>query len=348
VSETLDPYDPQILGRMYYYESRQIKMAAKIVSNTPHGYSWINTYMPNSPASDLQVYLENINALRDVAHPTLTADELRIVFAGENITLNGTTYSGWNLFEASRDYTNEKFDNIRALENINSHDSGTKMYPRMTSNGLGIYYTLGSGDARVTMYASRTSLDDDFGTPEEVTGLGTSPIIMASPSSDGQTLHMAKKEGDGTWGIYVSQNGSVSYTADIDWNSDGIIEETLTNVTSPFAATHTYANDGIYDVTVTITDSNNEVVSRTESLTVYNVAPTVAIDGVSPIVDLGDEITAQALVTDSGENNFTYAWTVTDGDSFTRTGTDSTITFTPDSAGDYTVTVTVTDDGIQP
>ncbi|HOI38970.1 MAG TPA: PKD domain-containing protein, partial [Bacillota bacterium] len=129
----------------------------------------------------------------------------------------------------------------------------------------------------------------------------------------------------------------------IAWDfGDGI---TTTGTLTP---THTYADDGVYTVTLTVDDGEGGVASDTLLVTVENVAPELA-----PIADqdviINEMLTLTEAYTDPGWLD-THTALVDWGDGFTDTihlaagltGFDFTHAF--DTKGLYTVTVTITDD----
>jgi PKD repeat protein len=171
-----------------------------------------------------------------------------------------------------------------------------------------------------------------------------------------------------------------SFTYSINWG-DGTAADAgpVTNVvnggvgvltTGALDGSHTYADDGTYTVTVTITDDNGGATSKTFQVTVNNVAPTVAIAADKTITE-GGYLNVPSLVTftDPGFDNpanpngasvetFTYSINWGDG---TAVETGSVPNVTPGSVGVptsgfldgahtyaddgvYTVSVTITDD----
>ncbi|WP_108718056.1 S-layer family protein [Miniimonas sp. S16] len=104
------------------------------------------------------------------------------------------------------------------------------------------------------------------------------------------------------------------------------------------AASHTYATAGTYTVTLTVTDANGGSAHSSQQVTVVaaNQAPTasftVALDGLS--------VSADGTGSSDPENGaLTYAWSFGDG----ATATGATTSHTYASAGQYTVTLTVSD-----
>ncbi len=105
--------------------------------------------------------------------------------------------------------------------------------------------------------------------------------------------------------------------------------------------THVYADDGVYTVTLTVTDDEGAVGSDTLVVTVRNVAPTVDV-GPDQTADAGEVVYFSGVFTDPGTlDAHTIAWDF--GDEATVSGT-LTPMHTYANSGTYTVTLTVTDD----
>jgi len=142
--------------------------------------------------------------------------------------------------------------------------------------------------------------------------------------------------------VFFASSQSPPATHTIDWDfGDGTV---ITNTT--LAQTHTYADNGVYSATLTITASDGRVTSDTLLATVDNIAPVVAaIDG--PIEALrGSTQSFTSSFTDQGTaDTHTTAWTVTDsGGGIVATGTGTELDFTTEDTGTFDVTFTVTDD----
>jgi len=172
-----------------------------------------------------------------------------------------------------------------------------------------------------------------------------------------------------------------THTVTIAWG-DGTPEDTTGVSEVPFGppgstdgangtvdSSHIYADNGIYTVTVTVTDDDGGVGTDTLIMTVDNVAPTVDA-GLDQTVDEGDEVHVAATFNDKGTLD-THAYdaeapsaaetTIVWGDGIITDGAVSENPFGPPGStagadgtvsgshvyadnGSYTVTVTVTDD----
>ena len=106
------------------------------------------------------------------------------------------------------------------------------------------------------------------------------------------------------------------------------------------SVTHTWADDGVYTVTLTVTDDDGGFDEMTASITVNNVDP--SIDSLTvPSGDEGAALLLTATASDPGADTLTFEWDFGDA---TPTDTGDTLTHAWMDDGVYTVTLTVTDD----
>jgi PKD repeat protein len=161
-----------------------------------------------------------------------------------------------------------------------------------------------------------------------------------------------------TEGDTFSQNGSFTdpgadtWTATVNYG-DGTVVQTLALSGKNFALNHTYADNGLYTVTVTVTDDDSGVGSDMVTVTVNNVPPTIT------------SLTVPVVPIAAGTNNVTVSWKFDDPGADTwacQISWDTGMPLEPSlptfaanptktcsatktlGAGIYTVTVKVTDD----
>lgn len=188
-----------------------------------------------------------------------------------------------------------------------------------------------SGTFVVTL--SATDKDGGVGTTSRtinVTNIAPTAIISGAP-------------GSGKEGTAISLTGSATdpgsaNTFTYAWS--------VTRNGSAFAAggsanfAFTPARSGTYAATLTVTDDGGAVGTATASISVTNVAPTVAID----LLSQSSTVSFSSTVSDPGPGDaFTYAWYVTKNGTAFASGSGSTFSFTPDAAGTYQTSLAVTD-----
>jgi outer membrane protein assembly factor BamB len=176
-------------------------------------------------------------------------------------------------------------------------------------------------------------------------------------------------------GDIVQLDGSASYdpdgtieTYEWDFESDGIydyIETTNSPSDGTFdgKTTHIYGDNGLYMVTLRVTDDSSEVDTDTSTVTVTNIAPTITPFGPFTVSE-GSPFTLSATSTDPGSDDLTFTWTFEYGPTITNvyyndgTGPDpypspggifpfsaaNTVGHTYGDDGVSTVTLTVDDD----
>jgi PKD repeat protein len=177
----------------------------------------------------------------------------------------------------------------------------------------------------------------------------TITTTSGSNSTDASPVAAAGPDQNVTIGSVVIFNGSGS-TDDVgiasyswDFNAaDGITSE-ATNVT----ATHVYTSAGNYTVTLTVTDKKAQ--TSTDTLTVFVSSP--VLPDTAPVADAGADknVTVGSVVSFNGSGSTddvgiaSYSWDFNAADGITSEATNVTATHVYTSAGNYTVTLTVTD-----
>lgn len=102
---------------------------------------------------------------------------------------------------------------------------------------------------------------------------------------------------------------------------------------------HTYANNGTYDVTLTVTDDNGNTASETKTITIGNQPPTADFSYGPRKPKVGEQVNFTENATDPDGTIQSYYWKFGDG----NTSTQANPTHTYSSKGRYNVTLTVTD-----
>ena len=155
-------------------------------------------------------------------------------------------------------------------------------------------------------------------------------------------------------GSLFSQGGSFtdpgadSWTATVDYG-EGAGPQLLALAGKTFTLSHTYVDNGDYTVTVEVTDDDGGVGTDDVEVTVLNVPPDVDA-GPDATVTSGETYGFSGSFSDPGLEDDPWGWVINWGD-----GTPNAVGSTDDqfaaiiashqvcAAGDYTVTLTVTD-----
>lgn len=146
-----------------------------------------------------------------------------------------------------------------------------------------------------------------------------------------------------------SDPDSTSWTATVDYG-DGSGTQPLTFSGVNFSLSHVYKDNGIYTVTVSVTDNQGAIGAETATITVNNLTPTVgAITAPTDPVQVNTAVTASASFTDIGVlDTHTAVWNWGDGitsGTVTESNGSGSVSdnHTYTAAGVYTITLTVTD-----
>lgn len=139
------------------------------------------------------------------------------------------------------------------------------------------------------------------------------------------------------------------YHALVDWGDGTPPEEAEVSgscCSFVVVGSHNYADDGVYDVTVTLTDSAGGLVSDSSLVTISNVAPSVDA-GPSGAISEGSSFSGAGSFTDPGADSWTATVDYGDGSGvqpLALSGTSFALNHTYADSGSYTITVNVTDD----
>ncbi|MBN2543838.1 PKD domain-containing protein [bacterium] len=145
----------------------------------------------------------------------------------------------------------------------------------------------------------------------------------------------------GKYPLIVDFDGSTSYDPDgtvVTWDWDFGDTNTDTGTTT----SNTYASAGVYTITLTVTDNVGLTGTTSKTITVLNSDPPVALFDLTPTAGnspLDVDFDGSASYDPDGII-ISWAWNFGDGNS----GTGATISHTYTNPGNYTITLTVTDD----
>ena len=187
------PWVSQDNLRMYYFAQKespilwQLKFSERASVNDP----W-----------PLGANISELNQLGRIHAPTLTVDELIILFDSPDIPGEG----GYDIWMASRPGRYSSFGSVTNLAEINTaaNDSG----PYITPDGLTLLFYSDRNGSYQIFRATRLSLTEPFGNVEHLSLFDTPGGLSCHPSmsSDGSAIYFVKQFGNdrSTRDIYVS------------------------------------------------------------------------------------------------------------------------------------------------
>ena len=314
--DTIDPAISPIKASHTYPKDDGIYKATVTVTDDDNGSATISFTVTVTNENPVIKALENKNLLE--GNPAL------------NISVEFTDPGTLDKHKATIDWGDGKIDNID---------------PAISPINLSHTYIKDDGNYKVTV----TITDDDGGigtTSFMVTVANENPVIATlndKSVSEGNPVVSFSA-------IFTDPGTLDKHKATIDWG-DGKID-TIDPATSPINASHTYKkDDGVYTVTVTVTDDNGGKDSKSFKITVNNVAPVIVV-GNDKTANEGEIVTISATFTDVGVLD-THTATIYWGDdtpvmttAVSSQNGSGTITgsHTYTKSGTYVVTVTVTDD----
>lgn len=144
----------------------------------------------------------------------------------------------------------------------------------------------------------------------------TTSIVLEAPLPDPEVAAEGTGAAEGSEAdldVTFTNFGAGPYTATVDWG-DGSDPEDLGEVVSPFTATHSYADNGEYEATVTVTDAADLTGEATATLVITNVAPTVVIEPVEQPSVSGGTATFAITITDPGTLDAPWTYSIDWGD----------------------------------
>ncbi|WP_416350892.1 PKD domain-containing protein [Rivularia sp. UHCC 0363] len=231
--------------------------------------------------------------------------------------------------------------------NINEGDTATFSANATDAGNDNLTYTWNFGDgaeSQVGKIVNHKFVDNGTYTVtvtvEDTNGASTQQTLTVQVDNVAPTI--TEITGD----TVINEGDTANYTATVtdpgddkltySWNfGDGSTPKTGENVS------HIFTDDGIYTVTLTVEDGDGGIATETITVTVNNVAPTITEITGDTNINEGDIATFKAIANDPGNDKLTYTWDF--GDGSTPIQGDNVSHKYLDN-GDYTVTLTVTDD----
>jgi len=181
------------------------------------------------------------------------------------------------------------------------------------------------------IYAVRLVVRDDDWTEADSAQFQTEVITVSGTADGGGTVSFFYDIGSGSGG---DGSGGGTYPIDFYWDfGDG-------STASGNSASHTFTADGVYAVTLVITNNLGAMDIETILVTVLNIPPTA--DAGPSLSGTEDQVLQfSGSATHDGPGSLAYAWEF--GDGYGSSSLVTTHAYT--SEGTYTATLTVTDEG---
>jgi len=207
------------------------------------------------------------------------------------------------------------------------------------------YTPTATGARKATVHISNN--DSDEGDYDFAVEGGIEPPAVVPPSP--QTADEGTSA-DFDLGSFTDPGGETEspWSVSVDWGDSSPATNFSTSTQGALGTqSHTYADNGTYKVTVTVTNKDSVAGSNTFDITVANVAPTIALSGTSTPVRCFAFTLNLGAITDPGTDTVSSA-VIDWGDSTTTpissNPANTTQTHTYSAIGPYNITVSLTDE----
>lgn len=283
---------------------------------------------------------------------TLSDDEGGSATASTSVTVNNVapvvTASGNEIDENSKGTVNGTISDVGLNDSLTlvvDWGDGSTGAPMNFSGGT-TAYSITHTYVDDGVYVVKLNLTDDEGdtgnASASVTVNNTNPLITATGDEIGEGSDATVS------GTVFDRSPQDAFTLDIEWGDGSSNSVSYPAGTTVFNENHTYSDNGIYNVDLTLTDDDDGEDTASASVTVNNVAPTITATGQT--IGEGSEATISGTITDPGTHDtFTLdiEWGDGSSDSFSySTGTtefSESHTYIEDSANSVDLTITDND-----
>jgi methionine-rich copper-binding protein CopC len=278
-----------------------------------------------------------------------TADSQYLVSAAFNNTPTLSIGTDVGLTEGdnfTRDGSFEDLDADQTWSGTVDYGDGTGAQP-LTLNGKN--FTLNHVYADNGVYTVTVSVTDSLGAIGG--GSFTATVANAAPQVGVNAGSASEGSPFNLLAAFSDAGSGDTHTATVDFgDGSAVVSGTVNEVLKTIAAGHTYADNGSYTVTVSVTDDDGASNSSSATVTVSNVAPSMSGVTIDSNIDEGSGATLSGQMSDpSTKDTFTLSVDWGDGSTVENFphpagSTDFTHPHTYVNSGQYTVTITLTDD----
>ena len=219
-------------------------------------------------------------------------------------------------------------------------------------------WNFGNGDSSLLVIDNGLTIDNDVTTTyayeddgvylvtlnvDDYEGGIASDTMTVTVNNVAPVINSINGETEINQGEFVSYNaiasdaGNDTLTYEWDFGDDSPTQNGI-NVN------HVFADNGDYTITLTVTDDDGGVTTQTLDVVVSNLPPTIEEIIGETSMNEGEEVSYEAFVVDEGDGILTYTWDFGDSSGLITIDDVATVNHTYQDNGNYTITLTITDD----
>jgi PKD repeat protein len=276
------------------------------------------------------------SALATVSLTVNPVNDGPVVSAGDDATIDeGSTFSG------SGSFADPDADSWTATVN---YGDGSGSQP-LTLTGK--TFNLSHSYADDGVYTVTVTVTDDHTSGSDtvkVTVNNLAPVVTAPANQSGSEA-TAASFGIGTFSDAPGDGGTLGWLVNVDWGDDSTDDSYRVTTGDLGSRSHTYADNGSYTVTVSVTDKDGDSGTASFTITIANLNPIIDAVTASEINE-GSSSTISVTAHDpaGAADTLSYALDCNNDTIFGAAGSSSSGSCAFSQDGSYTVGVRVTDE----